>query len=135
MGDVVTIDGSITLGPPGVSSDGSFPISAVDIPLVLLPSEKPATANSSKVTRSLTGGSYVTLRGVGDAVTKATFLYFRTTGAGKLRLTTDDGNGGDVVAVLPVKGLLVVEFDPIKFLKLLEGDFSGTVEYAVSGDL
>lgn len=134
------MQGTISIGPNVVSTDGSFPVSAVDIPLAFLPSPKTAPVNTGKVVRNLVGGgtgaSYVTLRGVGssDSVTKGTLLYLRTVTQGLVRMTTDDGSGGDVVAVLPIRGLLVLEFDPTRFLKLLEADFGGTIEYAVSGD-
>jgi hypothetical protein len=78
---------------------------------------------------------YQTLEGVGvgRTVTRGNFLYFKCNTQLSLRLTTDDGVGGSVVSVVPVYGLVVLEIDDAKYLKLLEVLGSGLVEYLVSG--
>jgi hypothetical protein len=97
--------------------------------------EKNATASDSGVRAISSPSSYVDVRCVGtnEAVTKGSFLYARASAAMLLRLTTDDGAGGSVLAVLPIDGLLVFEVDPDKFLKLLEAQGEGTLEFLVSG--
>jgi hypothetical protein len=79
--------------------------------------------------------AYQTLEGVGPGrtVPKGNFLYFKTTSQVQLRLTTDDGLGGSVLSLLPVYGLVVLEIDDSKYLKLLEAQGSGPIEYLVSG--
>jgi len=81
---------------------------------------------------------WVALSGVGatDTVTRGQFLFFKASAPVLVRLTLDDGSGGDVVLdPLPIDTLapLILCFQSAKFLKLLEVQGSGTVHYLVSG--
>jgi hypothetical protein len=102
-----------------------------------------STKNESKGYGQATGvlsrtisspSAFIDLGEPGNAVTKATFLYLKSDAPLDVRLTTDDGSGGDVVAVVPVEGLCLLEFSSSKHLKLLEVQGSGRLEYFVSGD-
>jgi hypothetical protein len=97
---------------------------------------KPFNAATGTIQRPVNSpSSFITLSGIGtgDTVTHADTLYFFAYSQVTLRLTTDDGAGGDVVAVLPCDGLYVMEFPSAKFLKLLEIEGSANVEYFASG--
>tara|TARA_Y100000034_G_C6819181_1_gene368767 strand:+ start:274 stop:462 length:189 start_codon:yes stop_codon:yes gene_type:complete len=61
-------------------------------------------------------------------------LYFKSDAPLTLRLTTDDGAGGDVVAVVPIHGLAIMEFNSTNFLKTLEAQGTAKVEYFLSGN-
>ena len=50
-----------------------------------------------------------------------------------VRITTDDGVGGNVVTTIPCIGLLVLEFQTLKFCKLVEVKGTATLEYVASG--
>lgn len=133
MGDVLTISGQLNLSPRSVD-ETSFPAGVLQVTLALAQSEKVASVHKAGV-RSLSGGGYVDLGGVGadQEVTKGTFLYLRTTAEMLVRVTTYDA-GGDVVSAIPVKGLVILEFDPAKYLKLVEANGSGTIEHLVIGN-
>jgi hypothetical protein len=134
MGTVAKLDGELTLGPETVN-DILFPGAEASVPLSLTPSSKPANASPGFARRAVSSpGAYVTLTGVGaaDTVTQGTLLYLRTREAVLVRLTTYDP-GGDVASVLPVKGTVIIEFDDVKYLKLLEVKGTATVEWLVTG--
>lgn len=132
---VVQVKGQILAGPPK-SSCSPFPAGFVNIDFTTRSTNK-AAAVSAYQSRSLNSpSSFAGLDGVGsgETVTKATFLYLRTATAMTIRLTTDDGSGGSVTAVIPVDGFLLMEFQTAKFLKLVEAQGVGTVEYFASGN-
>jgi hypothetical protein len=135
--NVVTCDGTLKAGPPKASTSG-FPTGVVNTSFSLRPAQKLASVSTQAVRNLATGaGVYATLHGIGtgEDVTQGTFLYVRTDSDFLIRITTDDGSGGSVVAVLPVSGLLIFEAQPGKFIKLLEASGSGVVEYYASGTL
>jgi hypothetical protein len=82
-------------------------------------------------------GVYVTLAtvGTGGVVTKADTLCLKTNGPVLLRLTTDDGLGGSVVAILPIDGMATLEFNSNRYLKLAEISGSALIEYFASGQI
>lgn len=132
--NVVQFRGQLLCGQPSSSTDGDFPGATVSSPFDLNPPNKPA-AVSFKTTRNLaTTGSYVTLSGVGvgEDVTQGTFLYGRSRAPMLIRVTT--AGSPDVVAVVPVQGLFAIEFPVGSYLKLLEAQGSGVLEYFVSGN-
>jgi len=132
----VSLSGVLTAGPTG-SGDAVFPAATFQAPLGLLGgSAKQYGVATGILTRNLQSPSaFVTLDGVGTAatVTQGSFLYFKTDGAIDLRITTDDGSGGQDVVVVPVQGLLVMELPTNKPLELLEAQGSGKLEYLVAG--
>lgn len=135
MADQVTLAGSIELDPR--SGDFSFPGASSSIPLSLTPAEKQVGAAFTCPIRQISSSdSYVVLEGVGDgaAVTQASLLYLRTGAPFLVRLTCADPNGGaDSVAVVPLHGTAILEFQQAGFLKRLEVQGVGAVEYLASG--
>lgn len=132
----VSLNGSLTAGPQTAGSD--FPSSTVAIALQLLTEPKSSGVASGVISRQVASPSpaWLTLQGVGedDTVTKGDTLYVRCSSALLLRLTTDDGSGGDVLAgPVPVQGTLLLEFQPSTFLKKLEVQGTGQIEYFISG--
>lgn len=132
----IVIDGTLSVGPQS-ASDNAFPSMTVGEPLSLTPQQKLSNACSGTVVRNLISPSaYLALSGVGatDAVTKGDTLYFRTNAPILVRLTMADPAGGsDIVSILPVFGLVITEFQPTGYLKLLEAKGSATLTYLISG--
>lgn len=97
----------------------------------------PVHSGLAKRTVSVTAPSWVTLSGVGEAdtVTRGQFLFVKANAPVLVRLTYDDGAGGDVLVVLPVDTLapLVLSFQSAKYLKQVEVQGSATIQYLVSG--
>lgn len=130
----VKVDGTMSAGP--ASGGGSFPASSFDVPLALRASPKLFVAATGVLSRSIDSPTaFVELSEVGAAgsVSRADVLYLRASGPVDLRLTTDDGVGGDVVAVVPVDGLVVLEFPVTKSAKKVEVKGTATLEVFASG--
>lgn len=135
--DSLVLTGSIVLGPVG-AGDCSFPGGTVNIPFSSYPQQKPATV-SIRHAKSINSPApaFVALDGVGtgESVTQANFLYLRTTGLMKYRITQADFNGGpDIVSIVETQGLLINEFPTAGYVKLLEAQGVGTIEYIASGN-
>lgn len=129
----LNLTGTIVAGPP--QSSGGFPATVANVQLGTQESPKGYQRASGVLERTVNSpSSYQDLGEPGNAVTKANFLYFRGDAPLMLQYTTDDGSGGDVVSALPVKGLCVIEFDDVKFLKKLEVKGTSRVEYFLSGN-
>ena len=129
------IDGQLQAGPLVLGQDRSTMTTALALKGGI--AAKPYAKATGIIENTVaTGGVYQALPGVGadPAITKANTLYFFSDSPVLLRLTTDDGAGGSVVAVVPVDGLFVSEFQDSKFLKLVEVNGSGGIEYFVSGN-
>lgn len=124
--------GSLIAGPPSVS-DGTFPASTISTPISTRENPKTYARATGILTRTEAFGSFTDLGEPGQVVKQATFLYFKSSTAIELQLTTDDGAGGDVLSIIPVDGLCILEFDSNKFLKTLEMNGSATIEYFLSG--
>ena len=131
----ITLSGALLGGPP--AGGETFPGTTFSAPLALRTTPKGFNSATGVLQRQVSTavGVYVTLGGVGaaDCVTKGNTLYFKTNATVLLRLTTDDGIGGSVVAVLPVNGFCLLQFDDSKYLKLVEASGSALIEYLVSG--
>ena len=97
----------------------------------------PVHTGLAKRTIAAASPSWVTLSGVGvlDTVTRGQFLFLKVNAPALVRLTYDDGVGGDVLVVLPVDALapLILCLQGAKFLKGVEVQGSCTVHYLVSG--
>jgi hypothetical protein len=132
MGQLL-LSGSLLAGPSQGSSESTFPSAQVNIPLALKETPLTYDAATGCIARAVASpASFVTL--TTDAVPEGRVLYLRTDADVSLRITSDDGSGGDVVeAVVPVSGLYVREFPETKFLKLLEVRGTAAIEYFVSG--
>jgi hypothetical protein len=72
--------------------------------------------------------------GAGGDVTRGEFLYVASEGTLDLELTTDDGSGGNVVAVVPIdSGPTMWTFPSTKYLKGLRVRGVGRLIYFVAG--
>jgi hypothetical protein len=133
VADVLQLTGQLTLGASEVS-DSSFPAGLLAVSLALAKGTKDAKVHAATVRALSSAGGYTSLRGVGsgEPVTKGTFLYLRTSAEMLVRFTTFDA-GGDVLAVLPIFGVVILEFNEAKYLKLVEAQGSGTIELVVIG--
>lgn len=130
------LSGSLDAAPAAASE--LFPLSSFTVPLAFLEIAKGYSVATGTLARTLNSPSaFVPLQGVGttDAVTRGTFLYLKSNATIDLRITTDDGAGGSVVAVVPVAGFFALELGATKYLKLLEAQGAATLEYFVSGTL
>lgn len=81
-------------------------------------------------------GSFVAISsvGAGGDVTRAEFLYVAAEGPLDVELTTDDGVGGSVVAILPLDaGPALWSFPSAKYLKGLRVRGVGRFAYFVAG--
>lgn len=135
--DALVLTGSIVLGPVG-SGDCSFPASTTNVPFSSYPQSKPAAVSIRHAKSINSAAAFVALDGVGtgESVTQANFLYARSTSPMKYRLTQADYAGGaDIVSVVETQGLLINEFPTVGYLKLLEVQGVGTIEYVASGNL
>jgi hypothetical protein len=132
----LTLSGNLVAGPPLATSD-SFPAARINLPIRLLEGTLGYSVATGILSRNLSSPlAYIALQGVGpaDTVTKALFLYLKSDAAFSLRLTFDDGLGGDIVAVLPSTRLIAgMQFDSMQFLKLIEAKGSAKLEYFVCG--
>lgn len=131
----LNLSGALIGGPP--SGGETFPGATFSVPLRLRTDPKGFNSATGVLQRQIATapGVYVTFGevGTGASVPKANTLYMKSNGPVLVRLTTDDGLGGSVVAIVPLNGAMLVEFDDTKFLKLLEASGSALVEYFASG--
>lgn len=128
------VEGALIAGP--TSATDVFPAGVLTHPLSTAQTPKGFQVGTGVLTRLLNSPAvFLAFPELGGnaAVTKANFLYMRSSAPMTLRLTTDDGSGGSVVAVEPMQGLLIHEYPDNKFLKLLEVMGSGPLEYAIFG--
>ena len=119
---VLTIDGTLT-GKPDSGASGTFPSGYSSVPFTVFGTQKTYAVTTGVNQASIAiAAAYAALPDIGSStkVTHADTLYVRTNKLVNVRVTTDDGVGGNVVAIVPVKGLLVLEFDATKYLKLVE---------------
>lgn len=133
----IEISGTLTLGDAcGVSACGSE-TGDTTIPLGFGSCcSRPAAASAWVPSQAVASpGSFVALPNVGPTATvkQADFLYLRANAAVELRLTTDDGAGGQTVTTLPPTDFLMMTFSATRPLELLEVRGSATIAYLVSG--
>jgi hypothetical protein len=131
--NVVTFQGTLLAGP-AKSTCERFPSGLVNAKFELTPSNKAAAVSCYQVRSLNSSVSFVELAGVGTAetVTQATFLYLRTSAKISIRVT-QVRDAGDEVNIHDVQGLLVLEVPVGNYVKLLEAQGVGTVEYFASG--
>jgi hypothetical protein len=122
----ISLSGVVVVGPDG--STVAFPGAETTIPLVAATSDY--AVSSPGLMNANSPDDYVPMAGVGvdGPVTAGQFLYVRTESAVRLRLTTAAG-----VAVVPVSGLLILEFAGDASLTSLEVEGVSRVEYLVAG--
>lgn len=127
------LSGTLNAGPPTVTAS-TFPAATLSAPIATKEDPKGYQRATGILRRTENFAVFTDLAEPGNVVTKATFLYFKSDGSIDLRLTTDDGAGGNVVSVAPVEGIFIQEFPSAKFLKLLEMLGNATIEYFLSGN-
>lgn len=131
----ISLQGAIVAGP--VTASETFPASTLNVPLATIFSPKPSAVSTGVLTRNVNVAvpAFGALQGVGptDTVTQGDFLYFKSNGPVILRVTTDDGLGGQAQALVPVHGIAMLEFQATRPLELLEIQGNARVEYLVSG--
>lgn len=137
-GGQISLDASLH-GGPSVVSETIFPSASFDAHVGLLPCKKPYTIATGILRAPIASpAAFVQLSGVSPslvgAVARGTFFYFRCESAMRLRLTIDDGIGGDYTSETDVRGIFVQEFPDDRALLLLEAQGDGTIEYFVSGE-
>lgn len=125
------LSGSIDAGPPTVSSE-TFPASSFSVPLAFRSGTRSFGTATGVLVRTVAVSSPAFL--VIATITRGGFLYLKTSGPLVLRLTVDDGSLGNVLELVPVDGLLIREFPSNLFLKQVEIQGSGTIEFFVSGE-
>lgn len=140
--NTVTLLGTLTAGPQG-SCEGGFPAGLLQVNFGLSGSCPGAGTKpmAKKIWTSTDVNSpspaYAALDGVGtgESVTQGNTIYLRTTSQMKIRATFADPAGGpDIVSIIPHQGLWIQEFPNNGYLKLLEAQGVGGVEYFVSGN-
>ncbi len=129
--------GTLCGGPPTVCDSGQFPSSVFLVDLSFAGGHDkqydPATGVLRRNISSPTAFLPLTGLGPSDVVTKGDFLWMKASSPMLLQITSDDGSGGDVVAVIPIGGVFVLEARDDKFLKTIALQGSGSVEYLVTG--
>lgn len=129
----VTLSGTVTVGPATSSGYGS-PAAVNTVAFATSPTPKPATVYASETRNINSPSAYVEMSGIGpdSAVTRANFLYLKTSATMKVRLTMVD-SPADLVAEEWILGLRNMEFPDDHALALLEVQGTGSVEYIASG--
>ena len=128
------VEGNLVAGP--VSATDTFPAAVFTAPFATAQNPKGFQVATGILTRRLQSPlAFLALPELGGsaAVTRGTFHYMRSDSPVDVRLTTDDGSGGNVVAVVPLQGLSLREYPDNKYLKLIEVMGTGTLEYFVCG--
>jgi hypothetical protein len=123
---------------PSLVTDSGFPSGVTNWPFGLNPPLKQYSVDTGVMHPQVNSAApaWFPFGGIGpnSDVTQATTLLVRTQVPMVLRLTTADINGGpDNVSVVPINGLLILEFPANGYLKLLEVQGQGQVEIYASG--
>jgi len=133
----IEISGTLTLGDAcGVSACGD---GAGDTTIALSLGScctRPAAASAWVPSQAVASpAAFVTLPNVGPTATvkQGDFLYLKANAAIEVRITNDDGAGGQVVALLPPADFFMMTFSAARPLELLEVRGSATIAYLVSG--
>jgi hypothetical protein len=136
-GTLTQLPSSVVGTTTSVSPLGLIPAFTRQVALVTTPSPKQsAKCGGGNKTNSSAYGTYVTLSGLGatDDVTTADFLYLKTDAPMQVQLTLQNlGGSGTITSVVPVYGMMVLEFPPSGYLTGLSVAGAGDVEYMVSG--
>jgi hypothetical protein len=130
----VQLQGALIGGPP--SGGEVFPAALFNVPLKLRTDPKGFGAATGILQRTITSAvAYVQLADVGanGTVTQANTLYLKSAGPIDVRLTCDDGVGGNVVSEYQQDGMSLLEFSDVKFLKMVEVRGSAQIEFFASG--
>jgi len=132
----VRIDGALLAGPP--QGGDVFPSALMNVPLRLRTSPKGFGSATGILHRTIMSNGpteYVTLADIGDGSTveRATLLYLKSSGPLDVRLTCDDGLGGNIVSEYQQDGFSLLEFTESKHLKRVELRGSAQIEFFACG--
>jgi len=133
-----TLTGALVVSPQTVS-DEAFPSAIGTVSLEFSPRQKPIQVGSGYNHRNVnSSGAFVPLSGVGatDAVTQGLVLYVRAKVPFQVRVSVFNPAVPLVpdTAIIPITGTLLIEFDPTRYLVLLEAKGSGLIEWLVVGN-
>lgn len=131
---LVRLDGAIVIGPASVSSS-QMPAAQLITQLALRDGNTLSFDAASGVVEQRINSpdpAFIELYAA-RAVAQGAFLYVRADAKIVLRITHDDGAGGDTVILVPVHGLVLLEFPEDQPLTLLEAQGVALLEYFVAG--
>lgn len=123
------------IAAPASVSDQQFPSGTVNLTFGLNPNPKQYNVAFGGAL-NLVNSSFTAIPGIGAAgeVTQVTTLYVRTAVPMKLQLTMADPDGGaDIVSIVPVNGVLLLEFPSNGYVKALSVKGSGQFEFWAAG--
>jgi hypothetical protein len=123
----VSLSGVVVVGPDG-SSAYAFPSAETTIPLIAATSDYAVSIDGLQVVASPTDYADAPGVGTGGTVTQGRFIYARSDAPLLVRLTTTAG-----VAIVPIEGLLILEFTADAPLTKLEVKGTGRLSYLVAG--
>jgi hypothetical protein len=125
----INLAGALIVGPD--TSNTGFPGNETSIPLIA--SNNDYAVSDTGLMNVASDDDYIPVPGVSEdgPVTNARLLYVRTNGALLIRITTP--TAADTPQVLPVNGLLLMEFPEADPLQLLEVKGTARLEYLVAG--
>lgn len=132
---LLTLSGALTIAPSNSTDPSSFPSGSTQIGLGFAGDTKQANVDTGPMRPNLNSpGSFVALAGVGAGgpVTNGTTLKLKCIFPFSIELTTFNG-AGNVVAVIPLQGELLLEFDPSHYLVGLRAQGAGMLEYYAAG--
>ncbi len=133
----VSLSGTLLAGPGGVVSQNSFPSATAQMFLALRSEPAPYTAATGVLQLPLDSElAFVQLGGIDETigpVKKATLISLRSPSEIALRITTDDGLGGEVLIETPHIGLFLKEWPDSHPVLKLEAKGVGLIEYFASG--
>lgn len=132
-----TLTAQLVTGPSQSScTDNPFPGVANTIPFGLNPANKSYNVEAGGVISVASPSSFgpIASVGTGGQVTQGLTLYLRTTTEVQVQLTlATPGGGADTVSIVPLQGVMLLEFPSDGYLKLLAVKGQASIEYWVSG--
>jgi hypothetical protein len=134
MSENIVVNGSLSVGPAN-AADAALPSGSMVFQLASTPNPKPSQAQDKGSRAVASSLSFVTLGsvGAGGNVTQGDTLLVISDAPVQLRLTMNNPLGSDEVSTVELQGMLLLEFPPAQYLKLLEVKGTANVEYFVSG--
>jgi len=138
----VNLTGALLAGPCNAGDAGGLPTGTSNVPITLLPENKPFAVTTGDASINVNSPSaFVTLPGITNPtgigqVTQAHTLVLHTLVPMLFRLTFTTVATTTVIytSTIPVQGMLVLEFQPALPLTLLECQGAGQVEYSAYGN-
>lgn len=136
MGKTVTLSGTVSLGDAcGLSGCGESSDLTVGLGFGSCCTRQAARSGGSQERVLNSPNAFVALPALGPSgdVTQGDFLMIRANAPVEVRLTTDDGLGGQTVIDPFVTDLVLMTFGTSRLLELIEVKGSAVLAYLVSG--